>query len=512
MPNAILTSGRKHNFVFMLCPTDLADPIGAPEMAQEAPPNPVRNLASSPDEIALMAHLFRRAGFGATYGELEVHAANSYETTVEALIHPEDAPEWDDDLVRRYHVDQNSLMLIESSQSYWMYRMINTKRPLEEKIALFWHSLFATAYGKLNHAKAVVNQTNTFRRSGLSNFRDLLSELSRDPAMIFWLDNKDNHKDAPNENFGRELLELFSMGIGNYSEGDVKACARAFTGWTIANQEYMSVRASRDSIWPHGRLDWQFRYRPDDHDDGPKTFLGQTGRFNGEDVLDIISQHPASSWFIATKLYVFFVSDVPDETSIQIIAEDLRRSGGEIRSALRTIFLSDFFRAPEARYAKIKSPAELVAGTARLAGSYQSPDWSIVNLTQDANFMGQEILNPPTVEGWHTGTEWVDTGTLVERVNSSALVIGDTLQPGVQAIFGRLRDHQKSYAPDELVDTCLSLAGGLEVAEHTRTELIAFAASQGNVQFEPEAEVPCAQQRVVALLQLVLSTREYQMA
>jgi uncharacterized protein (DUF1800 family) len=473
-------------------------------------------------EMALMAHLFRRAGFGATYSELETHVANGYEGTVETLLHPEDAPEWNDDLVRRYHVDQNSLMLIESSQSYWMYRMINTRRPLEEKIALFWHSLFATAYGKLNHAKAVVNQTNTFRRCGLGNFRDLLSELSRDPAMIFWLDNKDNHKDAPNENFGRELLELFSMGIGSYSEGDVKACARAFTGWTIANQDYMSVRASRDSIWPHGRLDWQFLYRPEDHDDGPKNFLGQTGRFNGEDILDIICQHPASSWFVATKLYTFFVSDVPNEASIQIIAEDLRRSGGEIRSALRTIFLSDFFRAPEARYAKVKSPAELVAGTARLAGSYQAPDWSIVNLTQDANFMGQEILNPPSVEGWHTGTEWVDTGTLVERVNSSALVIGDTIQPGiyqpgthqpgVQAIIQRLSDRQKSYAPDELVDACLGLASGLEVAEKTRTELIAFVASQGDLRFEPKSDVACSQQRVVELLQLVLSTREYQMA
>ena len=148
-------------------------------------------------ELSLMAHLMRRAGFGATFEELESCIEDGYERTVERLLHPEEAPEWDDALIRRYHVDQNSLMLIESSQSYWLYRMINSKRPLEEKITLFWHGLFATAYGKLNHAKAVVNQTNTFRRHGLGTFRSLLSELSRDPAMIFWLDNKDNHKDAP---------------------------------------------------------------------------------------------------------------------------------------------------------------------------------------------------------------------------------------------------------------------------------------------------------------------------
>ena len=463
-------------------------------------------------ELSQMAHLLRRAGFGATFDELEQCLSQGYEATVERLLRPEDAPEWDDALFRRYHVDQNSLMLIESSQSYWLYRMINSPRPLEEKIALFWHGLFATAYGKLNHAKAVVNQTNTFRRHGLGTFRNLLSELSRDPAMIFWLDNKDNHKDAPNENYGRELLELFSMGIGAYSEADVKAAARAFTGWTIANQDYMSVRASRDSIWPHGRLDWQFQYRPEDHDDSPKTFLNQTGRFNGEDVLDIICGHPASSWFLAGKLYAFFVSDRPDEAATQIIAEDLRRTGGDVRSALRVIFLSDFFNSEKARYSKVKSPAEVVAGVARMAGAFGAPHWSIVNLALDANFMGQEILNPPTVEGWHTGAEWVDTGTLMERVNSAALLIGDPAQPGVQSVIRRLRDDRPTYSPAELVDACLALSGALEVSDATRRELTAYAATQGELRFEPSYAAPCAQQRVAELLQLIVSTREYQMA
>ena len=464
------------------------------------------------EELGLMAHLLRRAGFGATFEELEECLSQGYETTVERLLHPEEAPEWDDSLFRRYHVDQNSLMLIESSQSYWLYRMINSPRPLEEKIALFWHGLFATAYGKLNHAKAVVNQTNTFRRHGLGSFRNLLSELSRDPAMIFWLDNKDNHKDAPNENYGRELLELFSMGIGAYTESDVKAAARAFTGWTIANQGYMSVRASRDSIWPHGRIDWQFLYRPEDHDDTEKTFLNQTGRFNGEDVLDIICGHPASSWFLAGRLYGFFVSDQPDEAATQVIAEDLRRTGGDVRSAMRTIFMSDFFRSEEARHAKVKSPAEVVAGVARLAGAFGAPRWNIVNLALDANFMGQEILNPPTVEGWHTGTEWVDTGTLMERVNAAALLMGDPAQPGVKKIISQLREDNRTYAPEDLVDACLTLCGVFEISETTHAELAAFAASQGELSFEPQFGGGCAEQRIAELLQLVVSTREYQMS
>ena len=462
--------------------------------------------------LGLMAHLMRRAGFGATLQELEESQAKGYEATVEALLHPEDVPEWDDDLFRRYQPDLNSVMYFESAQAYWMYKMINSKRPLEEKIALFWHGLFATAYGKLNHAKGVVNQTDTFRRHGLGSFHNILMELSRDPAMIFWLDNKDNHKDAPNENYGRELLELFSMGIGNYTEDDVKNCARAFTGWTIANDEYMSVRASRDSIWPSGRIDWQFEYRPEDHDDTEKKFLGRTGNFNGEDIIDIIAMRPATSWFIASKLYNYFVSDTPNEEAIAFLAEEYRKSSGDIRSMMRGLFLSDYFKSEDVWYSRVKSPAELVVGTARLAGSYQSPRWDITNLASDANFMGQEILNPPTVEGWHTGTEWVDTGTLVERVNSSTLVIGDTVQPGVQAMIQRLKGGQNSYQPAELVDECLLLLGSLSVSDSTHDRLVEFAATWGEVSFTPEDAASCSEQQVVELLQVILATREYQMA
>ncbi len=463
-------------------------------------------------ELALMAHLIRRAGFGATREELETCAAQGYEATVEQLLHPERAPVMEEDLIRRYHIDQNSLMLIESSQAYWLYRIINTLRPLEEKMALFWHGLFATAYGKLNHAKAVVNQTNTFRKCGLGDFRTLLLELSRDPAMIFWLDNKDNHKDAPNENYGRELLELFSMGIGNYTEDDVKACARAFTGWTIANADYMSIRASRDSIWPHGRLDWQFVYLPEDHDDSDKTFLGHTGNFGGEDVIDIICSQPATAWFVASRLYDFFVSDTPDEGAIQYLADRFSESGGNIREVMRSLFLADFFKGEEARLARVKSPTELVAGTARLAGSYQFPEWGIVNLAMDVSFMGQEILNPPTVEGWHTGREWIDTGNLVERVNSAALEMGDLGRPGVQAALQGVREAGHSLPPEAFVDACLEALGLYDVTATTRDSLVTHAAKDGPLELGDRGSDGCAEGRVAEMLQLIVATREYQLA
>ena len=464
------------------------------------------------NDIALMAHLMRRAGFGATTAELESHVAKGYEATVEELLRPEAMPPWEEDVFRRYHVDMNSLMLLDSCQAYWLYRMINTKRPLEEKMTLFWHGLFATAYGKLNHAKAVVNQTNTFRRHGLGLFNNLLLELSRDPAMIFWLDNKDNHKDAPNENYGRELLELFSMGIGNYTEDDVKACARSFTGWSIRNADYMAIRASRDSVWPHGRLDWQFIYDADDHDDTPKTFLGHTGRFNGEDIIDIICEHPAAGWFIGGKLYKFFVSDDPDDAAIQILAEEFRKTRGDMRSVMRTLFISDFFRDEKVRFARVKSPAELVAGTARLAGSRRFPEWTIINLAGDINVMGQEVLNPPTVEGWHTGREWIDTGTLVERVNTAAVEIGDSSQPGIRAIIDRIKALKKVLSPADFVDACLDEAGALKVADSTHQHLVDHASRQGDLRFDQADLVPASEERVAEMLQLLLATREYQMA
>ena len=263
-------------------------------------------------DIALMAHLMRLAGFGATRDELEAYVANGYEAKVKELLHPENAPPAleDEDIVRRYHIDATCAVDPASSESHWLYRMRFTKRPFEEKLALFWHGVLPTGSAKLNSNRPIVRQTDLFRRYGLGSMRTLLTELSKDPAMIYFLDGKDNHKDAVNENFGRELLELFSMGVGNYTEDDVRECSRAFTGWTMRNASYHAARSSRATSYPYGRLDWQFLFSEDDHDYDEKTFLGQTGAFNGEDIIDIICREPATSRFIARHLYNFFGNSV----------------------------------------------------------------------------------------------------------------------------------------------------------------------------------------------------------
>ena len=188
--------------------------------------------AATAESSALIAHLLRRAGFGATPDELEHYLSKGYEAAVEELLQPENPDSLPDDLIRRYHPEMSESRDLQSSASNWMYRMITTHCPMEEKIALFWHGLFATGYAKLNQARVLLNQIDMFRRQGLGSYRELLVELSMDPAMLLWLDNNDNHKEAINENYGRELLELFAMGIGNYTEDDVKEGSRAFTGWT----------------------------------------------------------------------------------------------------------------------------------------------------------------------------------------------------------------------------------------------------------------------------------------
>ncbi len=462
-----------------------------------------------------MAHLLRRAGFGATWQELEDYVAKGYEATVEELLHPESAPPplEDEDLIRRYHVDENSLMLIESCQAYWVYRMINTKRPLEEKLALFWHGVFATGYTKLNQPKAILRQIEMFRRCGLGRFHRLLIEVSKDPAMIFWLDNKDNHKDAVNENYGRELLELFSMGVGSYTEDDVHQCSQAFTGWTIRNEALHTARVSRDSVWPYGRLDWQFEYQEDDHDAGDKTFLGETGPFNGEDIIDMICQRPATARFIARHLYTFFVADevqvpswsvVPprDPQAIDILAEAFVQHNGEIREILRVLFNSDFFK--NATFARVKSPAEFVVGTVRLAGGHGFPQVDDVNLGLQTGFMGQQLLDPPSVEGWHTGSEWINTASLMNRINFAAEQFADAEQPGVKAIIERIVAQGADRSPDSLVQACLDFMGPLSVSDGTRQELVAHATENHEARRTADG--------IQELLQLIVAVREYQLA
>ncbi|HIK99349.1 MAG TPA: DUF1800 domain-containing protein, partial [Dehalococcoidia bacterium] len=445
-------------------------------------------------ELDLIAHLLRRTGFGATPGELEEAGALGYEGTLDRLFNPGDADALPVDLIRRYHADHNDLRIPPSSGSFWMYRLVTTKTPFEEKIALFWHRVFATGQTKVIQGKVMISQIDMFRKYGLGSFRDLLIQLSKDPAMILWLDNQDNHKDNINENYGREILELFAMGVGNYTEDDVKECARAFTGWTIANMPYMSTKMRNNTLRPYGYIAWQFEYDESDHDDGEKTFLGETGNFTGEDVIDIICKNPATPLFVARHLYHHFVADelpVPqwpfegpkDPEAIQLMVDAYFANDYSIGAMLRAMFESDIFKSESKRFARIKSPAEVVVGTLRLAGDFDWPTDDVYKATAACNYMGQQLLGPTSVEGWMGGDDWISTGSMVQRINFASDTIGNPDKRGVKAIIGRIADRHPSgnVDPEALVEDCLDLVGRLRVEDGTQEGLVEFVREQGDV-------------------------------
>ena len=463
-------------------------------------------------EIALMAHLMRRAGFGATREELEQRVANGYEATVEELLNPENQPALDRyELVRHHPWTWKPGTLPGMGAAEWLWYMVNTQRPLEEKMSLFWHQVFATGVSKVDHYDEIVRMVALFREKGMGSYKELITDLAHNPAMIYWLDNCENHADAVNENWGRELLELFSMGVGNYTEVDVREASRAFTGWTI------EPKLPRGPI---GRHDWNFLYRPDDHDDTEKTFLGETGNLNGDDIIDIVCQHPATATFIARHLYNFFVADeaqVPawavtpprDQEAIDALADAYVDSGYNIKAMLRVLFNSDFFK--NARFARLKNPAEVVVGTMKLVGGYGFPAPGIGELSRQAQYMGQDLLNPPSVEGWHTGVEWINSGSLMRRINFTADLVGDVEKPGVQAIVNRLKA-QGDLTTEGFVDTCLDLMGPLEVNQETRQELIDHASIGGNLTWGNSQETNTSKDRISEMLQLIVSLRDYQYA
>ena len=461
------------------------------------------------NDVALMAHLMRRAGFGAQYDELEARASKGYEEMVEELLNPtEKTHRMDLDLGERYFIEWNHF--IRCVPEYIAFRMVNSYNQLEEKMVLFWHGLLCTADAKGQSQVTENAQLDMFRKYGMGSFKELLLEVSRDPAMVYFLDNCLSHKGAINENYGRELLELFSLGVGmdgkfNYTEDDVKECARAFTGWTIAN----AIPGQ-----PYGRYSSQFLYNAADHDNGEKTFLGETGNFNGEDIIDIIVKQPATARYLSRHLYNYFVADeagVPswmdtpprDPETIKMLEDEYFRSNYDIRSMLRVLFNSEVFKTT--RFARIKGPIDTVIGTLRLVGDWTEPKPGFEAIFEEMKHMGQEILNPPSVEGWHTGRDWIDGGTLVRRINFVADYVGDAGYPGIQDIVQRLAAEGPTTTPEGLVEGCLRLLGHYELTDENHQMLVNHARNCG----VSDTDSPEFPKQVGETLQMIVATKEY---
>jgi hypothetical protein len=278
---------------------------------------------------------------------------------------------------------------------WWANRMLATRRPLEEKLTLFWHGHFATGENKVRDYRMMLRQNEMLRARASGNFRDLLVGILKDPAMLVYLDNGENVKNHPNENFGRELLELFTMGVGNYSERDVREAARAFTGWT------------NDVL--------VFKFDKDQHDFGQKAFLGRTGPFDGEDIIDTILAQPVTAEFVAAKIYRFFVREEIEASLKAELGRTYRDAGYQMKPLLKRIFLSRDFYSPPAFATQIKSPVQLVVSTYKKMSLGEVP--TIPDFGRMTSSLGQALFDPPNVAGWAGGRTWITPSTLLNRGN-----------------------------------------------------------------------------------------------
>ena len=357
-------------------------------------------------------HLLVRTGFGATAGEIARLAPVERVAAVDAILEAAGTrasiapPAWvDDPYVPFYKVAalpaearmaeqrRNTERAFELRE-WWLREMLATASPLTERMTLFWHGHFATSQQKVRSSQLVYRQNALLREHATGNFRQMLGAVSKDPAMLVYLDNAGSRRQAPNENFAREVMELFTLGEGQYTETDVKEAARAFTGWSL----------DRDS--------GEYRYRPFFHDGGVKTVLGRTGRLDGDGVLAALLEHPEAARFITRKLWREFVSPHPDEREVERLAAVFRGADYEIRPLLRALLLSQAFWSREHRGSLIKSPVELVVGTLHTFGIRP---FTLRPAVVAAALLGQNVLAPPNVKGWAGGEAWINSATLLGR-------------------------------------------------------------------------------------------------
>lgn len=436
-------------------------------------------------ERSKVAHLLRRAGFGATEAELDEYTALGFSGAVERLLAFE--------LVDDSPVDQTlaslplDLAKIEDAKFWWLTRMLYTRRPLQEKMVLFWHTHFATANSKVGNPGLMLGQLTLFRTLGLGNFETLLQRVTRDPAMLIWLDNRLNVKRAPNENFAREVMELFTIGIGNYSEDDVKAAARAFTGYTLNGQTK------------------EFVLRPNAHDAEPKTFMGETRNWDADDILAWLVRHPATASRLTTKLFEFFAYDSPAPATVDRLTATWTNSNFDIRAVVRDILLGPEFLSAQAFHGQIKQPVEYLVGTIK--------SLNVQNLGRDATQvlrrMGQDLLNPPDVSGWPGGPAWINATTLFERFNfANRLASGRVpAQPYFTDIPGLIRG-KSLQTPEAIVDYLVALLVDGDATPAARASLVAFMGDPAT--FSPTDAVLDRQVRGVA--HLAMSLPSYQLA
>ncbi|CAN5601151.1 hypothetical protein BH10PLA2_BH10PLA2_19710 [soil metagenome] len=451
-----------------------------------------RPTPQSPWNLQKVGHLYRRAAFAATRDQLDHGIEMGPDRLIDHLLAGGDGQEKFDSQT------QTMLKSIErvnngfQARAWWLYRMLYSPHPLREKLTLFWHNHFATSNAKVNNAGFMLTQYHLLSRNALGNFRDLLQDISKDPAMLVWLDTNQSKKGMPNENYARELMELFSLGIGHYTEADIREAAKAFTGWEI--------------------VDRKSRFDPARHDSSEKTVLGQKGKWTGSDIVRICLDQPAASPFIVGKLYRFLISEtsVPSPELIAPLAERFRKSKYDFGDLVQTMLRSNLFFSNEAYRAQVKSPVSFALGIVHgLEGRAGTS-----TLVQALEELGQNVFYPPSVKGWDGGPVWLNGQTLLSRQNL-ALALTSTEDPR----FGRHIDpaalaRQRGLKTDsQLLDFFVTLFLQGDISNETRGRLMQYlrdATPKGMPAYWTADDV--ADHRVRTVCYLILTLPEFQLA
>ena len=446
----------------------------------------------NPWTLEKAGHLFRRAAFGATWRELEDALRRGPDATIDRLLAGGQGQER---FQRQLERMADSIALAENEQqmrAWWLYRLLYSPHPLQEKLTLFWHDHFATSNAKVNDVGFMLGQNELLRRHALGSFRTMLQEISKDPAMMVWLDTNLSTKGKPNENYARELMELFSLGIGHYTEQDIREAARAFTGWEIR--------------------DGQFFFNRSQHDFGDKTVLGRTGNWNGEDIVNICLDQEAAPRFIVRKLFRFLVSETiePTDELLEPLVHQFRDSDYDIGGVVSTMLRSQLFFSPQAYRSRVKSPIDFAIGIVRgLEGRVGT-----IALAQALDNLGQRLFYPPSVAGWDGGTAWLNSTTLLLRHNL-ALALTSTEDPR----FGRRTDPvrlARKYGKEEdheIAQFFLNLFLQGDVPAESRERIDAYLSESRSAPYPVYwTEQDVAEHRIRTVCHLVLTLPEFQLS
>ncbi len=451
---------------------------------------PFEPTAARPWDAQSVAHLHRRAGFAAPWTVLERDRQEGPKATIERLLKGEGksadgtpAAELESTL------DAMTAQLGPSAdlariQSIWLYRLIFTPHPLRERMTLFWHNHFATSDAKVQNAGLMLRQNTMLRSQALGDFGAMVAAIGRDPAMLIWLDSTINKKAKPNENYAREIMELFTLGRGHYTEKDVQEAARAFTGWFVVHDEFQEV--------------------PRQHDDGVKTVLKRSGAWDGDDIPGILLQQPACAEFICRKLFRHFVSETqtPSDALIAPLGQAFRESHYQIQVPVATILRSNLFFDPSMRRRRVKSPVEFAVGTIR-ALEIVNPTVRCAALAEACSRMGQILFAPPSAAGWDGGPGWINSTAMLARANLALGLLSDQDEALGQrcnpwALAGRHGCGRRESLAGFFID--LLAAGALE--PKARQQIEKAATNKSSTDDAAAREV----------VRLILTAPEYQLA